>query len=112
MCYDAGVGFLFFWRKDGFGMEIEIFTAIIGAVAVFATGITAIIVAAWKISGQLSRMDARMDGMEQGMQGMNQHIDALEQRMNQRMDGLERQINDIRADIRSINERLGPIAAA
>ena len=97
-------------------MEIEILTAIVGVAAVFATGITAIVLAAWKISGQLSRMDARMDGMEQGM---NRHIDALEQRMNLRIDGLERridgiqaEIHSIRADIRSINERLGPIAAA
>ena len=90
-------------------MEIEILTAIIGGVAVFATGITAIVLAAWKISGQLSRMDAhmnaRMDGMERQM---NQRMDGVERRM----DDIQHQINDIRADIRSINERLGPIAAA
>ena len=83
-------------------MEIEILTAIIGGVAVFATGITAIVLAAWKISGQLSRMDAHM----------NARMDGMERQMNQRMDGVERQINDIRADIRSINERLGPVVAA
>ena len=55
-------------------MEIpEILTA--------AAGIAAIIIAAWKISGQISRLDARMDGIEKRMDAMQGEIHSINEHL-------------------------------
>ncbi len=68
-----------------------------------ATGIAAIIIAAWKISGQINGLAARMDGIDKSL---NARIDGLDKHLNARMDGMQQQINNLATEVRGINEFL------
>lgn len=80
-------------------MSPEIIIAGIGIAAAFASSLVAIGIAAWKISGQINGLAARMDGIDRHL---NARIDGL----STRMDGMQQQINNLATEVRGINEFL------
>ena len=91
-------------------MSPEIIIAGIGIAAAFASSLAAIGIAAWKISGQINGLAARMDGIDRHlnarMDGFSARLDGIDKHLNARMDGMQQQINNLATEVRGINEFL------
>ena len=80
-------------------------------------GISAIIIATWKISGQIGGLQSQINGLEKQMNaqigGLQSRINGLETQMNaqigglqSQINGMQSQINNLATEVHSINEFL------
>ena len=68
------------------------------AVAI-AAGISPVIIAAWRISGQISNLGGQISALSARMDGMERHLTA-------RIDGIESRLSKLETEVHAINDYL------